>query len=301
MFAVNIFEDKEALQKLKLAGEITAKARNYGVKLVKEGMLAAELADKIERKIFDLGAKPAFQACISVNDVAAHYAPLLNDPLVLHEKDYVKLDIGAHIDGYIADTAVTVRLAGKDDIIKCSEKMLETAIKMFRPGTAVEEASAAMEEVADGFGLKSIGNLTGHSIEQYSLHAGINVPAVKMSAPKVLSEGEVFAIEPFATNGKGWVKDSPPPTIFRWIADVPQRDEVARKILQTAKSDWSRLPFAKRWVQQKFGLNIENALRQLTASGALYHYNILKEQSGGMVAQAEHTLIVADKPIITTL
>lgn len=297
---MNIFEDKEALQKIKKAGEIAAKARDYGAKLVKEGTLAVELADKIEKKIFDLGAKPAFQACISVNDVAAHYAPVLNDPLVIHEKDYVKLDIGAHVDGYIADTAVTVRVAGKDNIIKCSEKMLETAIKMFIPGTAIEEASAAMEEVANEFGLKSIGNLTGHSIEQFNLHAGINVPAVKMSAPKVLSEGEVYAIEPFATNGKGWVKDSPPPTIFRWVADVPQRDEVARKILQTAKIDWSKLPFAKRWVQQKFGVNIEAALRQLIQSGALYHYNILKESSGGMVAQTEHTLIVADKPVVTT-
>ena len=297
---MNIFEDKEALQKIKKAGEIAAKARDYGVKLVKEGTLTVELADKIEKKIFDLGAKPAFQTCISVNDVAAHYAPVLNDLLILHEKDYVKLDIGAHVDGYIADTAVTVRLAGKDDIIKCSEKMLDTAIKMFRPGTVIEEASAAMEEVANSFGLKSIGNLTGHSIEPYTLHAGINVPAVKIAAPKVLSEGEVFAIEPFATNGKGWVKDSPPPTIFRWIADVPQRDETARKILQTAKTDWSKLPFAKRWVQQKFGLNIEAALRQLIQSGALYHYNTLKETSGGMVAQTEHTVIVADKPIVTT-
>ncbi len=297
---LNIFEDREALQKIKRAGEIAAKARDYGAKLVKEGTLAVELADKIEKKIFDLGAKPAFQTCISINDIAAHCAPVLNDPRVIREKDYVKLDIGAHVDGYIADTAVTVRIAGKDDIIKCSEKMLETAIKMFRPGTAIEEASSAMEEVAKSFGLKSIGNLTGHSIEQFNLHAGINVPAVKMSAPKVLSEGEVFAIEPFSTNGKGWVKDSPPPTIFRWIADFPQRDELARKILQASKTDWSKLPFAKRWVQQKFGANVENALRQLMQSGALYHYNTLKETSGGMVAQTEHTLIVADRPVVTT-
>ena len=57
---MNIFEDKEALQKIKKAGEIATRARDYGVKLVKEGILAVELADNIEKKIFDLGAKPAF-------------------------------------------------------------------------------------------------------------------------------------------------------------------------------------------------------------------------------------------------
>lgn len=297
----NIFENPEDLKKLKKAGEIGSKVRQYAVKLTKKGISIVELADKIETKIVELGGRPSFQACISINDIAAHYAPVIDDVTKIKEGDYVKLDLGAHVDGFISDTAVTVRPAGKDKIIECSEKMLDAAIKMFRPGTAIEEVSAAMENVANDFGLKSIGNLTGHSIERFNLHAGLNVPAVKTSAPKVLSEGEVFAIEPFATNGKGWVKDSPPPTIFRWIADAPQRDETGRKILHAAKTDWEKLPFAKRWVQKKFGMHVDLALNQLVKSGALYSYNILKEQGGGMVAQTEHTVIVADKPIVTTL
>ncbi len=298
---MNIFEDKEALEKLKRAGEIISKARAFAAGLVKEGALAVEIADEVEQKIVELGARPAFQVCISINDVAAHYAPVLNDTLKIKENDYVKVDLGAHIDGYIADTAITVRPSGKDSLIKCAEKMLDTSIKMFRPGVVVEEISAAMEDVAKSFGLKPIGNLTGHSMERFNLHAGINIPAVRVSAPKVLSEGEVYAVEPFVTNGKGWVKDSQPATIFRWIEDKPQRDETSRKILNTAKIEWSRLPFAKRWVQKKFGVNVENSLRALVTSGALYPYNILKEISGGTVSQAEHTVIVADKPLVITL
>src|SRR3989338_4195232 len=141
----NIFEDKEAFEKLKLAGEIGSKTRSYAVKLVKKGVNVAVLADKIEEKIIELGGKPSFQACISINDIAAHYAPVLDDKITIQDTDYVKLDLGAHVDGYISDTAITVRPAGKDDIMKCSERMLETAIKMFRPGTAIEEVSTAME------------------------------------------------------------------------------------------------------------------------------------------------------------
>jgi len=292
--------EKETLDKYKRAGEITAMAREFGTKLIKEGALAVEIAEAIENKIKQLGALPAFQVTININDVAAHYAPVLNDPLKIRLEDYVKVDLGAHIDGYIADTAITIRPAGKDELIACSEKMLETALKMFKPGTVIEEIASAVEDVAHEFGFKPVSNLTGHSIDRWTVHAGVNVPSVKCKAPKVLSEGEVYGVEPFVTTGVGRVKDSPPPTIFRWIADRPVRDPLSRKILAAASEDWQRLPFAKRWAQQKFGPNIDIALTSLVRSGALYPYNTLKEVSGKPVAQTEHTVIVAKKPIIIT-
>jgi len=292
--------EKDALEKYKQAGKITAIARDFGAKLVKEGALAVDIADAVEKKIFDLGGKPAFQVTVNINDVAAHYAPVINDKLAVKATDYVKLDVGVHIDGYIADTAVTVRPAGKDELIICSEKMLETAVKMFVPGAVIEDVAAAVEDVAKGYGLKPISNLTGHMIDRWTVHAGVNVPSVRCAAPKVLSEGEVYGIEPFVTAGKGLVKDSPPPTIFRWIRGIPQRDATARKILAASYEDWQKLPFAKRWAQQKFGENIDVALNALVKSGALYHYNILKEVSGKPVAQSEHTVIVAEKPIVLT-
>jgi methionyl aminopeptidase len=292
--------EKDALEKYRKAGRITAQARDFGAKMIKEGALAVDIADAVEKKIFDLGGKPAFQVTVNINDVAAHYAPVLNDKLAVKASDYVKLDVGAHIDGYIADTAVTVRPAGKDDLMVCSEKMLETAIRMFVPGAVIEVVAAAVEDVAKSFGYKPVSNLTGHMIDRWNVHAGVNVPSVRCAAPKILSEGEVYGIEPFVTTGKGLVKDSPPPTIFRWIAPVPQRDAVARKILAASYEDWQKLPFAKRWAQRKFGENIETALNALVKSGALYHYNTLKEISGKPVAQSEHTVIVAEKPAVLT-
>jgi len=292
--------EPEVLEKYGQAGKITAQTRDFGAKLVKEGALAVDIADAVEKKIFDLGGKPAFQVTVNINDVAAHYAPVLNDRLAVKATDYVKLDVGVHIDGYIADTAITVRPAGKDELIICSEKMLETAVKMFVPGAVIEDVAAAVEDVAKSFGYKPISNLTGHMIDRWTVHAGVNVPSVRCAAPKVLSEGEVYGIEPFVTAGKGIVKDSPPPTIFRWIRGIPQRDATARKILAASYEDWQKLPFAKRWAQQKFGENIDAALNALVKNGALYHYNTLKEVSGQPVAQAEHTVIVAEKPIVLT-
>lgn len=292
--------DSEALEKYKKAGRITAQAREFGAKLIKEGALAVDIAEAVEKKIFELGGRPAFQATVSINDVAAHYAPVLNDPLAVKAEDYVKLDLGAHVDGYIADSAVTVRPAGRDDLMVCSEKMLEAAVKMFVPGNVIGDVSAAVEDVAKSFGYRPVENLSGHSVERWNVHAGINVPLVRSAAPKVLGEGEVYGLDIFVTAGRGRVKDSPPPTIFRWIRNVPQRDPTARKILAAAAEDWQKLPFAKRWAQQKFGENIDVALNSLVKSGALYHYNTLKEVSGKPVAQAEHTVIVAEKPVVLT-
>jgi len=292
--------DKDALEKYRKAGKITAVARDFGAKMIKEGALAVDIADAVEKKISDLGGKPAFQTTVNVNDVAAHYAPVLNDKLAIRANDYVKLDVGAHVDGYIADTAVTVRPAGKDELVVCSEKMLETAIKMFVPGAVIEDVAAAVEDVAKSFGYRPVSNLTGHMIDRWNVHAGVNVPSVRCSAPKVLSEGEVYGIEPFVTPGKGLVKDSPPPTIFRWIAGVPQRDAIARKILAASYEDWQKLPFAKRWAQQKFGPNLDVTFGGLVKCGALYPYNTLKEVGGKPVAQSEHTIIVAEKPLVLT-
>ncbi len=275
--------------------------REYGCSLVMKDALAVEIAEKVDKKIQDLGGKPAFPVNISINDIAAHWHPLLNDKTVINENDYVKIDVGVHIDGYIGDTARTVRVAGKDDLIICSEKMLEKAISMFKPGTTIGEIGEAVENVCIGFGFKPIRNLTGHSIGRYDIHAGTIIPNIKNDSKYQLREGEVYGVEPFCTAGNGFVKDSGKPMILRWIVDRPTRMVEARKILEMARTNFERLPFAKRWIQKRFSpLKVELALRELINSNALYGYEPLKEVSGKPVAQTEHTIIVKEKPVVTT-
>lgn len=259
------------------------------------------MAEAIERKIESLGGRPAFPINISINEVAAHYSPTLHNKNSIKADDYVKLDVGVHVDGWIGDTAITVRLAGEDEIIECSNRMLAVALPMFKPDASLADIGAAVEDVAKEFELNPVRNLTGHSLARYNLHAGHVVPNIRTNVAKTLLEGEVYAVEPFCTPGGGWVKDAEPPMIFRWIADSPVRMAEARRILQLAKTDFSKLPFAKRWVEKEIsGVKLELALKQAIGSGGLHPYNILKESSGKPVGQAEHTVIVADKPIVTT-
>ena len=294
--------DKEILEKYKQAGKLAAQVRDHGASLVKEGARLIDIAESVDRKIEELGTKPAFPINLSVNDIAAHYSPLLQDQTVVKATDYIKVDAGIHVDGYIGDTAVTIRPAGKTDLIICSEKMLETALKMAVPGTKIGEIGEAMENVAKEFGFNPIRNLTGHGLEQFQLHARGTIPNVKTENKYELVEGEAWAIEPFCTSGAGMVKESEPVMILRYVEEKPSRLPEARKIIDLAYNKWHMLPFAKRWIQKEIkSIKLNMALRQLIAANALHEYEPLREVSGEPVAQTEHTVIVGDKPIITTL
>jgi methionyl aminopeptidase len=294
--------EKEILEKYIKAGEIAAEALEYAKRIVKKDMLVVDLAEKIEKKIFELGAKPAFPVNISINDIAAHWHPALNDKSTVREEDYIKIDSGVHVDGFIGDTATTVRLSGKDSLIECSEKMLAKALELFKPGITIGEIGETIENTAKEFGFNPVRNLTGHSLDRFDVHAGMTIPNVKNDSKYQLREDEVIAIEPFCTAGNGLVKDSGSALIFRWIADRPTRLVEARKILEMARDKFEKLPFAKRWIQKEFSqLKVEIALKELLAVNALYGYQPLREVSGMPVAQAEHSVIVKDKPIILTV
>lgn len=293
--------DKQILEKYLKAGKIAKETLEYGKALVKGGATALEIAEAIEKKIFALGGKPAFPVNIGINETAAHFTPVLQSKEIIKAEDYVKLDLGVHIGGYIADTAVTIRPAGKDALVECSEKMLGVALALFVPGGKISEIGEAVEGVAKEFGFKAVRNLTGHGLKQYDLHAGTNVYNVKNSSQKILEEGEVYAVEPFCTTGAGLVKDSEPALIFMHLSDKPVRSAEARKIMEMAKTKYGGLPFAKRWLEKSLSpLKMNLALNELSRIGALHAFAQLKEVSGKPVAQSEHTVIVADKPIVTT-
>lgn len=291
--------EKKILEKYIQAGIIAKKVLDYALSTVKEGMLVVELAEKIEAKIFELGGEPAFPVNISINEVAAHYTPTKDDKTVIKPDDYLKIDVGVHVDGYIADTARTVVLSGRDDLVKCAEKMLSEAIRVFVPGTRLREVGAVIESVASDFGFSPVRNLTGHRLSRFDLHSGTTVPNFAGGSERELAEGEVYAIEPFVTTGSGWVKDTEKVSIFKYMKDVPCRLPEARKILRMAREDFRGLPFARRWLN--FPKTVTDiSLRHLVSSGALHPYYILKEVSGAPVAQAEHTVVVADKPKVLT-
>jgi len=117
------------LEAYRRAGKLLAEVRERIRPMVRVGESLVRIAEEAERLIQEKGAKPAFPCNVSLNEVAAHYSPPADDPTVIREGDLVKVDLGAHLDGYIADTAFTVATDEEGEKLKeAAERALEAAI-----------------------------------------------------------------------------------------------------------------------------------------------------------------------------
>ncbi len=282
------------------AGKIAASALEYTKSIIKIEGDMQETIDKIEEKIFSLGGNLAFPVQISLNKVAAHFLPI--EEIKFKKEDVIKVDIGVQINGYIGDTATTIIFDKKNEnLIKSSEEALNEAIKLAKPGTKVCEIGKVIEETIKKYGFNSIKNLSGHSIEQYNLHSGTTIPNFDNKDGTILEEGQVIAIEPFATTGIGIVIEGKPSTIYKLINKKPVRDKNTKIILEFIEENYKTLPFSKRWLVKKFNLLKTNlALNTLERENIIYHYPQLTEKSSGIVSQAEHTVLVQKNPIVLT-
>jgi len=286
---------EEELEAYRKAGKLVAEVREQARPLVKPDVTLLEIAEAVEELITQKGAKPAFPCNVSVNEIAAHYSPPADDDTTIKEGDMVKVDVGVHVDGYIGDTAFTIATGEKQELVQTVERALEAEIAAIKPGIDVGELGRIVEETATAAGFKPIHNLTGHSLARWNLHAGLTVPNVKGETGQKLSVGDVVALEPFVTDGAGYVEDQQKVYILRYLYDRPVRLRMARELLRDVKRAYDGLPFAERWLARKMSkLRLELTLRELVGVGALLPYHVLAERAGGKVAQAEHTVIVTE-------
>jgi methionyl aminopeptidase len=292
--------EPEVLEKYRQAGRIGAEIREDVRKMMKPGLSILELASFVEDSIRKMGGEPAFPVNISFNEAAAHYTPSHNDERAIKEGDMVKVDIGVHVDGYIGDLAFTY-CSEKSPLIDASQKALDAAIKIIRPGVTVGELGTVIQETVEGLGLGVVTNLTGHTLSRFVFHGSPNIPNVKNDSNYKFHEDSVIAIEPFTAESNTQVRDSGTTEIYRYAMDRPVRLNEARKIIQLARDDWKAFPFAKRWLFRQISpIKVALALRQLESVGAIETYPVLRNVTDKPIAQAEDTIIVQDKPIVTT-
>ncbi len=287
----------DVYDKYRRAGKIAAAARDHGAKLIKEGASYLEVATSVESEITKQGAGLAFPVNLSINELAAHFTPHHADSILVFKKgDVVKLDVGSHVDGYIADTALTVEVGTNKyaNMIKASQKALEKGIGMMKANVNLSEVGKAIGETIASYGYRSIDNLTGHSLQKYNLHSGLSIPNVsgtQIGRPKV---GDVLTIEPFATDGAGHVISDAGSNIYRYDPSIGSRiirDPKSRSLAATLHNKFNTLPFAERWCVDVLP-NVDLSLKKLLFARCIKHYPQLIDSGKGIVTQAEHTVIV---------
>jgi methionyl aminopeptidase len=282
----------EELKKYLLAGKIAKHAREFGAAGVKPGGSSLELSNAIERIIKDNGGQCAFPVNIGINDIAAHYTPSRQDDARFNLGDIVKIDVGAHVDGYPADTSATVEVGTRNNtrLIECADDALKMCVEMVAPGTTVSAMGETVSRTIRAAGFKPIENLTGHSMERYNLHAGLSIPNIATRDKSIVHEGMVLAIEPFSTTGAGRVHGSGRGNIYRIVRERKAPADAAA-LFSKIQSTFGSFPFASRWCDELHP-DAESLVPKLARLGMIMNYPVLAESSRGMVAQAEHSVLV---------
>ena len=277
------------------AGNIAGEVRENVRKTDWIGSTLAEICDYVESEIIKRGAKCAFPVNTSMNEIAAHYTAEPNDPKTVSDTDLVKIDLGVQINGYIADTAVTVNYDPQyDQMVQTAEDALQNAMSMIKAGVKSKDVGRTIQKTIQDMGFKPIANLSGHSLDQYTIHAGKTVPNMWTIGSFLFSENEAYACEPFVTtkNALGFVRNGKIKNIFALVSRKKTKDEEADRLTDYIWNNFNMLPFALRWLLKEWEEKEARRLLEILVKKKVVHaYAILVEANGKTVAQAEHTFI----------
>lgn len=299
--------EEDVQSKYLRAGEIAKRVRYDALKRLKPGVRVLDFCNYVERKILEYGGKPAFPVNVSINDEAAHYTARIRDPKKVPYPSIVKVDIGVHIDGYIADTAVTAVFSDDPklhDLAQAAEDALENSLKIVGAGVRFRRIGEVIEKTIKSYGFNPVKNLTGHSLDRYNLHAGASIPNYpSLTVLGRFEAGKAYAIEPFATMGSGYVIDGGHVTIHSLNKPGRAKSEVEKRIVKYVYENFGPLPFSERWLENIASWKVlRRTLEDMVRRGVLRGYPVLVDSEKSMVSQAEHTVIVLDKEtIVVTL
>lgn len=275
------------------AGSLAKEVRSYGKSLIVKNASYNETISKINEKISELGARPAFPPQIALNNVAAHFLPEPDEDIVFLDQ-VIKLDVGICYNGAIGDCAVTIDLSGKyQSLLDAAEAALLAAEQSVKVGMPFNEIGKIIEHTISSYGLNPIRNLSGHGLGYYQIHTPPSVPNYNDRSTAVVKPGMTFAIEPFATNGKGLIRESGEPAIFSFVKKRPMRSSVTRLLLEKIRT-YNGLPFALHdFMGGKLSLlEVKQGFRELLNDGVVAGYAPLVEEDKTMVAQAENSVLV---------
>jgi methionyl aminopeptidase len=204
------------LERMREAGRLVGEVLTELSALVAPGMTTADLDEAAEKRILAAGAVPAFKGyhgypatiCASINEEVIHGIP--SGRRVLQPGDVISIDVGASLDGYFGDSAVTLPVGLVTEeaaaLLRATEESLYKAIERVRPGGRISDIGHAVQHHVEAFGFSVVREFVGHGIGQ-KMHEEPQVPnyGEPGRGPR-LTEGMVLAIEPMVNAGKASVK-----------------------------------------------------------------------------------------------
>jgi methionyl aminopeptidase len=204
------------LEQMREAGRLVGEVLTELMAHVAPGVTTADLDALAEKRIMRAGAVPAFKGyhgypatiCASINEEVIHGIP--SGRRVLNEGDVISIDVGASLNGYYGDSAMTLPVGQVSEeaatLLRITEEALYKAIECVRPGGRISDIGHAVQHHVEAYGFSVVREFVGHGIGQ-RMHEEPQVPnyGEPGRGPR-LAEGMVLAIEPMVNAGKPAVK-----------------------------------------------------------------------------------------------
>ena len=162
----------------------------------------------------------AFPTCISVNGVCAYNAPFKEDSTSIKEGDMVKIELGAHVDGYPAFVAHTIvvqsdakaKVEGKKaDVVLAAYKAVQAALRLIKPGNTNTQVTETIAKVCDSYKVNPLEGVLSHELKKHLIDGNkviINKETFDQKAEEVeFNVHDVFAFDVFVSSGEGKPKD----------------------------------------------------------------------------------------------
>jgi methionyl aminopeptidase len=294
---------EDILKKLIDSGKINHQAQQFAKKKAKPGVSLYDLGTAIDKFVQEQGVRSAWPTCLSINHEAAHNTYSKEEDYLLKEEDVLKVDVGVMIDGYISDSAQTIIFDNKHEKLKeaslqaliKSKKFLEKNYKTAK----ISDVGKIIEETINDYGYKPISNLSGHFLGKNKTHNYPSIPNIYTDFDnKFVEFDNNFAIEPFASTGKGFVNEGSVLRIFTFVEEKPIRDKNARKLIDELKS-YQGTQFLEDWVGKDLtSFEKKFALRELLKSEIIDGYPVLVDNKGSYVSQAETTFVITKEGLL---
>jgi methionyl aminopeptidase len=209
---VIICRSKAELDRMRDAGRLVGEVLTALSGQVAPGISTADLDALAEKLIEEAGATPAFKGyhgypasiCASINDEVIHGIP--SGRRLLQPGDIVSIDVGASLNGYFGDSAITLPVGQVSEeaatLLRVTEEALYKAIERVRPGGRVSDIGHVVQQHVESYGFSVVREFVGHGIGQ-KMHEEPQVPNYgdPGRGPR-LAEGMVLAIEPMVNAGK---------------------------------------------------------------------------------------------------
>lgn len=260
------------------------------------GSMYKNVKKKIERGV-------AFPTCLSVNNTVCHYSPLASDETVLEEGDILKIDMGCHIDGFIAVVGhthvlqqgpVTGRAA---DVIAAANTAAEVALRLVKPGKKNQDVTEAIQKVAAAYDCKIVEGVLSHQLKQFVIDGNKVVLSVSNPETRVddaeFEENEVYAIDIVTSTGDGKPKllDEKQTTIYKRAVDKSYhlKMKASRFIFSEISQNYPIMPFSARALEEK---RARLGLVECVNHELLQPYPVLHEKPGDFVAHIKFTVLL---------